>query len=443
MISIFMHLKRISLTVKMILLTLVVGLISWVILDNIQSRKIENIFNLHLTEQLNIEAQEARLRFDNYVTAYNQTVKLVVSQKSFNDYITGGNRLKGDKVKYFSEIPPWLPDASVLRKFVHLPYALLLDDKGAAREVYQGSPEPLPPSLIKPSDLLRQMSHNQTLMTEIDGMPFVVTAESVINPQGRTAATLIFAAPLDDDFLISSQGLSAGRGIVALVSSNEHRILASNKPDILPDGAALKDIEADYLMTGKSFFDTGSSDLLVHFSSFLSRKEYEDISRAILAADRRQRAIAAAILIISVSALIYWITNRITILSGSMVEFSEKNLGTESHELLKGDQLYILEERFKKFTVEIISAQEKLRKDAEEMLNLTKKNLELEMKALRGMLPICAWCKKIRDDKGYWSQVELYVEKHSDATFTHGICPECLKKISPETIEKIEKTGTK
>ena len=55
-----------------------------------------------------------------------------------------------------------------------------------------------------------------------------------------------------------------------------------------------------------------------------------------------------------------------------------------------------------------------------------------EVKTLSGMLPICASCKKIRDDKGYWSQIESYIEKHSQAAFTHGICPDCMKKLYPE-----------
>jgi sigma-B regulation protein RsbU (phosphoserine phosphatase) len=57
------------------------------------------------------------------------------------------------------------------------------------------------------------------------------------------------------------------------------------------------------------------------------------------------------------------------------------------------------------------------------------------VKSLSGLLPICASCKKIRDDKGYWSQVESYVEKHSEATFTHGICPDCIKKLYPDLVK--------
>ena len=51
-----------------------------------------------------------------------------------------------------------------------------------------------------------------------------------------------------------------------------------------------------------------------------------------------------------------------------------------------------------------------------------------QIKTLRGIVPICAYCKKIRDDKGYWSQVEKYVSEHTDAKFSHGICPQCLER---------------
>ena len=55
-----------------------------------------------------------------------------------------------------------------------------------------------------------------------------------------------------------------------------------------------------------------------------------------------------------------------------------------------------------------------------------------QIKTLRGIVPICSNCKKIRDDKGYWQMVEKYVSDHSDAEFSHGICPECVEKLYPE-----------
>ena len=55
-----------------------------------------------------------------------------------------------------------------------------------------------------------------------------------------------------------------------------------------------------------------------------------------------------------------------------------------------------------------------------------------EIKTLKGLIPICTWCKKIRDDKGFWKKIEHYIEAHSEAKFTHGICPTCAKKEFPE-----------
>jgi PAS domain S-box-containing protein len=75
------------------------------------------------------------------------------------------------------------------------------------------------------------------------------------------------------------------------------------------------------------------------------------------------------------------------------------------------------------------------RKQAEEQRNKLITELQKtlsEVKTLRGFLPICSHCKKIRDDKGYWNQIESYIHKHSDAEFSHGICPECAQKYYPD-----------
>jgi hypothetical protein len=56
----------------------------------------------------------------------------------------------------------------------------------------------------------------------------------------------------------------------------------------------------------------------------------------------------------------------------------------------------------------------------------------VKIKTLRGLLPICASCKKIRDDKGYWNQIEAYIRDHSEAEFSHSICPVCMKKLYPD-----------
>lgn len=78
-----------------------------------------------------------------------------------------------------------------------------------------------------------------------------------------------------------------------------------------------------------------------------------------------------------------------------------------------------------------ISSRKQAEAEKEKLILKLRKTLD-EVKTLSGLLPICSVCKKIRDDKGYWNQIEHYIMDHSEAGFTHGICPECSEKFYPE-----------
>jgi phosphoserine phosphatase RsbU/P len=74
--------------------------------------------------------------------------------------------------------------------------------------------------------------------------------------------------------------------------------------------------------------------------------------------------------------------------------------------------------------IRILDLQEKLSQRVQELEEALS-----QVKQLRGLLPICAWCHKIRDDQNYWQTVESYLSAHSQAQFTHGICPDCFDKV--------------
>lgn len=68
-------------------------------------------------------------------------------------------------------------------------------------------------------------------------------------------------------------------------------------------------------------------------------------------------------------------------------------------------------------------------------LNQELKKALSEIRTLRGILPICSFCKKIRDDKGYWNKLEIYFKEHAEVSFSHGYCPECAKIHYPDLIK--------
>ena len=78
-----------------------------------------------------------------------------------------------------------------------------------------------------------------------------------------------------------------------------------------------------------------------------------------------------------------------------------------------------------------ITRRKQLEQEQQTLIQKLQDALE-KIKTLRGLIPICAACKNIRDDQGFWHHVEGYISKHSDAKFSHGVCPDCMKKLYPE-----------
>ncbi|MBN2601702.1 MAG: hypothetical protein JXR87_06905 [Candidatus Marinimicrobia bacterium] len=87
-----------------------------------------------------------------------------------------------------------------------------------------------------------------------------------------------------------------------------------------------------------------------------------------------------------------------------------------------------------------ISDHKKAESERERMITELQKALN-EVNTLSGFLPICSKCKKIRDDEGYWNEVELFISKRSNIQFSHGLCKDCMKEIYPEEYERLEKKG--
>ena len=106
--------------------------------------------------------------------------------------------------------------------------------------------------------------------------------------------------------------------------------------------------------------------------------------------------------------------------------------------------LYNLNKQKKKANVLLGNTNKEISRQHDE-IEIKNKELETalsQIKRLYGLIPICANCKKIRDDTGYWSDVEAYISEHSDAVFSHGICPECIKKLYPEFADKVNEKNS-
>ncbi len=105
---------------------------------------------------------------------------------------------------------------------------------------------------------------------------------------------------------------------------------------------------------------------------------------------------------------------------------------TGAEDAVKGFKLGAVDYVTKPFNMAELSARVETHLELKRTRERLQESLE-QVKLLSGLLPICSNCKKIRDDKGYWIQIENYIRDHSEADFSHGICPECAHKLYPRS----------
>ncbi|WP_349649018.1 SpoIIE family protein phosphatase [Candidatus Parabeggiatoa sp. HSG14] len=319
--------KNISLTLKIFVFTLLIGTVVWIILDYIQGKDIQQLLFAELTEELEIHAKEDRTIFDRYIQSHNQATKLIISQQRFQTYVSN-SKLDNQGIKHHYRLPSWLPTSSVVRTFFFARFAILIDNDGIVREIYHHFPEELPQTLKKPSALLQKLSHNQSYMTTIEEMPYIISSRHFKDNEGQTVATLMLASPIDDEFLIDANGSFSRDGVVVtLLDGEASRIIASSDPDLLPTNTLVETLEKIYIKTGASFFDYGASDIDAQFASFMRIERAYHLSNKIIKKSYEQRAFFAVVLILSFVLLTVWIAQRIKSVTKQVVVFSRESLG--------------------------------------------------------------------------------------------------------------------
>ena len=340
-------LRNCSLTLKMLLLTALVGVAVWALSDSIQTSVLSEVFREKLSDRLSQQAEKQRIMFDRYVKGHHTAVKLFVTTSSLRDYLESVDWNRNKKIKYFAKPPPWLPRLSVMRNFVQPRYLLLLDGEDKVREVYQTSNGALPETLLEPDNTLLRLSHDQGFLTTINDSPYLIASESVQGKAGDELATLILASPLDEEFLIASQGSSlSDESVIALLSEHEPVILVSSNPSLIPTGNYLSDLEADFLMIGQGFFDYGATDIVIELASFVSTAEIKLLTNEVIYEERMVRALTAMTFVISFVLIMYVVTRRLRKFTADVVRFSKHIDHGESMENAGGDEIEILERNF-------------------------------------------------------------------------------------------------
>jgi len=319
----------------------------WIFSDAVQTSTLSDVFRAKLSERLSKQAERQRIMFDRYVKGHHTAVKMFVSTYEIRSYVgkTGWDR--NTEIKTYLRSPPWLPSLSVVRNFVQPRYLLLLDANDHVREVYQAEKNRVPDVLLKPDSMLLSLSHGQGFLTTINNKPYLIASEDIRNSDGKVKAVLMLASPLDEQFLIASQGATlSDTNIIALLAEQKPEILVSSNQSLIPNGDSLEDLKDRYLTIGQGFFDYGATDIIIELVSFVSTSEIKTLTREVITEERTIRAITALSFIISFVFIIFLFTRRLQKFTNYVVKFSKNIKNDRPDEDIEGDEITILENNF-------------------------------------------------------------------------------------------------
>jgi len=188
--------------------------------------------------------------------------------------------------------------------------------------------------------------------------------------------------------------------------------------DLLTDKGSVQDIAVPLLQGKIGVLHLGLSKEEIE-------KDVDDIVKSIV-------LFSVGVLLLGITASLLFsraITKPLLLLAGAAEAFGQGEPPTQVT-VTSNDEVGKLVRMFNS----MIEKRRQIEAEREELIRSLQEALE-NVKLLRGFLPICSSCKNIRDDKGYWNQIESYISEHSDVQFSHSLCPECRKKLYPDLVD--------
>ena len=374
-IRLFAGLSQVPMPVWAIVTGLICGLVIWMILDAVQNRALREIFQVELSGQLELQAHEARQRFDIQVQHYTATAHLLARHQRLLHYLEPITWTRADRALarvYLEEPPPWLPELAQWSGLVAPSHLVLFDRWGRAREVYQAGAAALPANLvsIRPEQLAEHQSQAHLATSRRGGL--LTVSEALTDAFGTELGFLLLVVPIDDAFLATAlQGISLQDGMVAVVDGKARRVFSSTAPDRMPAGADLGAFTHDYLVDLRPFFGDEGSALNLEFATLMPRDATEAISLNVLKLERRQRIIAALAFVGVFTLLILAVSERINRVLRRIAIFSQRALGHSQPEIAGGNPLLLLEDRVGQLISSVLAAREEMRRRHESELRET------------------------------------------------------------------------
>ncbi|TAN52141.1 MAG: EAL domain-containing protein [Rhodospirillales bacterium] len=378
-------LARLSLVAKMAFLGLIALIPLWYILDVLHTSATKALIEEEYVKRLEDKAHEDRLRFDASIRSHHVFAQTVASGFEAHDHILKEHLLSLNgqappPAPALKEGPPgWFPKRSIQRNFPPVDFVQVLDAKGRLLDSYALGKTPFPDSLNDFDPRLFVNAQSDAQLRMLDGEPYLISLGLIAN-QDKPVAFVKLISRIDNAFLLSGQGLFRGKNHILILTGggNPPHVLASANPSILPAGTPAGGLEKDYLITGKEFFDYGTSELRASFITLIPKAHMEELVQPIMSQARLQRTSLAFALSVLFAATLLYLMWRLRKVSSTVGRFSEEAFGAVFEEPGKGDELTGLENQIGRLTGEVLKSRARMERESEEKLQHMAYRIEAE-----------------------------------------------------------------
>lgn len=389
--------RRIPLTVKMVVMTIVIGALVGFLANKSTTSSVRSMFEHYIYQMLEYSALENRIRFDNYLNDFRQLAFLFAAHDKLIAHLAELPPVSGPgKFTRYETHPAWFPGKSLMRSLVSPRFVMIYSKDYALREIYYAAHEKNVPQQFFGSDPLTiEKSIGVTHITSFDGMPFIISAIEAHSASGNPMY-LVFASPIDELLFLQVRGNFSPQ-LSGLLTGNKSRILTSSDTAQIPPGALIADISKEFLVHYHQFHEYGGAELQIHFASFTPRFEVNMLTDQFMDKSKIFSIILMLSIVTASSLLMYAFTLRIEritkrVRNFSLAVFDGLELqpgGAERY----GDEITLLDASFTRLiheverkTNQLQAANDKLRTSIDELVETREELLKAEKMAVVGQM---------------------------------------------------------
>ena len=366
-----------SLTLRIMLAVLCMAAVVWYALDRFQTQTLTEIYEADFAARLNDLAQRDRMRFNDAIRGQYRAIHTIAGAshthfivEKFRDEDRNWDTPGVAVPLPLENTTNWLPDRATMRTQYTPDFMMLLDTQLRIRRLFSPFDKSLPSKFTQPNQLLIEKSITQTLMTEYNGVPYLVSSAKIHNHAQQLLGYVLSVTRIGSHFLISSQKTFMGTdSIVVLAAGRPENVIASSNESMIPIGTQLDDLSEDFMITGKAFFDYGASEIRTNFLSLIPRSRFQELMTPVIEQGRQQRTVLVVSLMLVLMLSLAYLMRRIALLKNKVASFSEQLFGRSAiMDAHTGDELENVEAQFSHLSEEIIASREAL--EAETSLKL-------------------------------------------------------------------------